>query len=141
MARCGPLPAPAAAAALLLLVAAVVAPRCVGAAAGTEQADSETPPGSDDTYLVGIGKADVTGPIADVNPMVRGGHRSAHRTAACPCLAIVLVPAAPCTRPSNKTAPPPHHLKGYSMPDQIAKGLHTRLYARTFIFAEPQRPE
>ncbi|KAI8469411.1 MAG: Neutral/alkaline nonlysosomal ceramidase [Monoraphidium minutum] len=30
------------------------------------------------------------------------------------------------------------NLMGYSMPDQVAKGLHTRLFARTFIFADPK---
>eukprot|EP00878_Enallax_costatus_P021281 GHUV01022525.1.p1 GENE.GHUV01022525.1~~GHUV01022525.1.p1 ORF type:complete len:471 (+),score=127.42 GHUV01022525.1:127-1539(+) len=47
-------------------------------------------------YLVGIGKADITGPVADVN------------------------------------------LMGYAMPLQIARGLHTRLFARAYIFAEPE---
>ncbi|KAF6266801.1 neutral ceramidase [Scenedesmus sp. NREL 46B-D3] len=45
-------------------------------------------------YLVGAGKADITGPVADVN------------------------------------------LMGYAMPLQIARGLHIRLYARAFVFAE-----
>uniref|UniRef100_A0A7S0RPR3 Neutral ceramidase n=1 Tax=Chlamydomonas leiostraca TaxID=1034604 RepID=A0A7S0RPR3_9CHLO len=50
------------------------------------------------TYLVGIGKADITGPVADVN------------------------------------------LMGYAQPQQTARGLHTRLYARAFIFAQADDP-
>nr|QOL01216.1 putative extracellular protein TR9_024 [Trebouxia lynnae] len=51
--------------------------------------------GSD--YHVGIGKADITGPAADVNMM------------------------------------------GYAMLEQIVSGIHTRLYARAYIVADPSQ--
>ncbi len=80
------------AAALLLTVLLAAAPAACGAGARAAAASDSS------VYLVGIGKGDITGPVAEINPM------------------------------------------GYSMPDQIAMGLHTRLYARTFIFAEPSNP-
>lgn len=90
--------------ALLLLLAAPAAratppPARDTAAARDASGHSSGHSNNDGLYLVGIGKADITGPIVDVN------------------------------------------LMGYSMPDQTARGLHTRLYARTFIFAEAARPE
>lgn len=57
----------------------------------TAQHDRLHEPGGDQ-YVVGTGRADITGPAADVNMM------------------------------------------GYAMIDQIAAGIHTRQYARTYIF-------
>ncbi|KAK9816671.1 hypothetical protein WJX72_003530 [[Myrmecia] bisecta] len=51
----------------------------------------------DANYLLGTGKADITGPAADVNMM------------------------------------------GYAMPQQIVAGIHTRLYARALIVADPAK--
>jgi neutral ceramidase len=49
---------------------------------------------SAEQYFVGIGRADVTGPAADVN------------------------------------------LMGYAVLNQTAKGIHTRQYARAYVFAD-----
>lgn len=71
-------------------------------AAAASAASHEQQPRADDlaeAFLVGLGKADMTGPIAEVNQM------------------------------------------GYANPSQLAAGIHTRLFARAFIVADPAKPE
>ena len=72
---------------LLVAVAAMIG--AAGAAVGD----------TDDPFLVGLGKADMTGPIVEVNQM------------------------------------------GYAQPSQLASGIHTRLFARAFIVADPASPD
>lgn len=80
------------------------------------------------------GKADITGPVADVNLMVRSLSRLPGPSLG-PC------PASSCLRATRRYSlfilPCP---QGYANPSQIAGGIHTRLFARTFIVADAADP-
>lgn len=80
----------------------------------------------------------MTGPAADVNMMVRGWFRV--------CCALRLrVNVLRCYLLRRfPTTPFPYlgtvlwgNVQGYAMPQQTVAGLHTRLWARAFIVADP----
>ena len=82
------------------------------------------------TCVAGI--ADVTGPAADVEMMV--GFRRPPP----------LLPHPKATASLNFGSPPMltqyRALQGYAMPNQIVSGIHTRLWARSFIVADASDP-
>jgi hypothetical protein len=89
---------------------------------------------------VNTGKADITGPAADVNLMVsQCVLLRALQLATYDVLSRTMSMFITADRNSRlflRSSPGMLALQGYAAPGQLAAGIHTRLYARAYIIAD-----
>ena len=86
--------------------------------------------GDDSTYLIGVGRYDITGPAAGVEMVRHGPFSSLHPLVSVIAFFFFFFFLSYFFNPLRQM--------GYAMPQQYASGIHIRQWSRAFIIADSQ---